>query len=177
MDQINIPAIVDVLANDVWSDADIDNRVRSIVAGYVSVERQDELRTIMLGHIAQMRAATASEMGEIILVKTVTEAAADAGRQARADMALLSQAMAYEAAQARLSRPLFDGPATVMQSAGLDATPVEVPNPAMEADTAERAAAQAAIDGATQAVLDLLVLRHPAPVAEQPADSSPEVLP
>jgi len=177
MTTISIPRFINLLANDVWSDADIDNRVRSIVAGVVSVERQDELRTIMLGHIAQMRAATASEMGEIILVKTVTEAAADAGRQARADMALLSQAMAYEAAQARLARPPFDGPATVMQSAGLDANQVEVPNPAIQADTAERAAAQAVIDGAPQAVLDLLALRHPAPIAEQPADPMPEVLP
>lgn len=161
MDQINIPAIVDVLANDVWSDADIDNRVRSIVSSRVSVERQDELRTIMLGHIAQMRAATPSELGEIMLVKSVTEAAADAGRQARADMALLRQVLAYEAAQARLAQPEVKEPATVLIPGAGDADPVEVPNPAIEADAAERQAAQAVIVGAGQDVTDLLALRHP----------------
>jgi MoxR-like ATPase len=92
-------SFIDLMANVVWSDADIANRARYTLASQVPESRQDELRTIMLGHVAQMRPATAAELGEIMQVKALTEQAAAVSAQARADMALLAQALAAEQGQ------------------------------------------------------------------------------
>jgi hypothetical protein len=135
---------VDLLANDLWSSADIDNRARAEIASVVSEARQNELRTIMLGHIAQMRTATAKELGEIYLVKTITEAAGARILEARLDAALLSETMAYELAQSRLALPEIDAD-----------------HPAAQQDALDRAAAQAVIDAARPEVLALALLRSP----------------
>jgi hypothetical protein len=89
--------MIDFLKNDVWSEADILSHGRTVIASQVSPQRQTELQTIMLGHIAGMRTATAEEMQEIGLVQAVTEAQALANAQARADMALLLEVMDFEA--------------------------------------------------------------------------------
>lgn len=70
-------SLIDMMANDVWSDADISNRCRTLKESRVSPAREDELKTIMLGHIAKLRTATPEELGEIMLVKQLTEEAAD----------------------------------------------------------------------------------------------------
>ena len=89
-------SFVKLMANDVWSEADILVRVRATIESVVPLARQDELRTIMLGHISQMRLATPEEFAEIMQVKALTEAAAEMAAAARADMALLLEAMALE---------------------------------------------------------------------------------
>ena len=133
-------SFVDLMKNDLWSDTDIANRARSTVASYVSEARQNELRTIMLGHIAGLRTATADELAEIMQVKALVEAAGDASRAAKADMALLHSAMTVERATARLSLPVVEDD---------------------EADAAEREAAQAVVDGAAVEVAALVALRNP----------------
>lgn len=159
-----MPSFINLLANHVWSDADITNRCRATIESQVPTARQDELRTIMLGHLAQMRAATDAEMAEIMLVKQLTIDAADLGRAARADMALLQSALDYEAAQARLLLQVVTEPATITVT-DMDGVATESPNPAIAQDAAERDAAQALIDGASQDTMALLLLRHP-PVVE-----------
>lgn len=89
--------MIDFLKNDVWSEADILSHGRTVIASQVSPQRQTELQTIMLGHIAGMRTATAEEMQEIGMVQAATEAQALANAQARADMALLLEVMDFEA--------------------------------------------------------------------------------
>ena len=90
-------SFINLMADDVWTDADITNRARATIASAVSEARQNELRTIMLGHVAGLRTATPAELAEIMQVKALTEQAAAAAAQARADMALLSQVLAAEA--------------------------------------------------------------------------------
>lgn len=143
--------MIDLLSNSIWSEADIVAHGRAVIAGHVSEPRQNELRTIMLGHIAGMRTASMDELAEIGLVQTVTEAQVLDNTQARADNALLIAVLAHEAALARLAQ------AEVTED-------VE----AIAQDITERNEATAAIAGATQPVLDLLALRHPV---------EPEVLP
>lgn len=140
---------INLLGNDIWSDADITNRCRAIIESQVPVVRQDELRTIMLGHIAKLRAGTGAEMAEILLVKSLTEAAADLSRAARADMALLQSALDYESATRRLAVPVF---------AGVER---QQDNPDYLSDQAEREAALDVVSSASQATLDLVVLRNP----------------
>ena len=89
-------SIINLLANDVWSEADILSHGRTVIASVVSEARQNELRTIMLGHIAGMRTATADELVEIATVQDATEAQVIENAAARADMALLVEVMAYE---------------------------------------------------------------------------------
>ena len=153
-------SIVNLLKNDIWSEADIINAGRAAIYSQISFDRQQELQTIMLGHIAGMRTATMEELAEIAQVQAVTEAQASANAEARADMARLLAVMAYEAALERLTCAPITEPATIMEGE------VEVPNPWIAHDAQERAEAQALIDAATQGTLDLHALRHPAPVEE-----------
>ena len=153
-------SIVNLLKNDIWSEADIINAGRAAIYSQISFDRQQELQTIMLGHIAGMRTATMEELAEIAQVQAVTEAQASANAAARADMALLNDVLAYEAALERLTCAPITEPATIMEGE------VEVPNPWIAHDAQERAEAQDLIDGVTQDTLDLYALRHPAPVEE-----------
>lgn len=153
-------SIVNLLKNDIWSEADIINAGRAAIYSQISFDRQQELQTIMLGHIAGMRTATMEEMAEIAQVQAVTQAQVIANAAARADMALLNDVLAYEAALERLTCAPITEPATIMEGE------VEVPNPWIAHDAQERAEAQALIDASTQDTLDLYALRHPAPVEE-----------
>lgn len=153
-------SIVNLLKNDIWSEADIINAGRAAIYSQISFDRQQELQTIMLGHIAGLRTALPAELAEIASVQQVTEAQAVANDEARADMARLLAVMAYEAALERLTCAPITEPATIMEGE------VEVPNPWIAHDAQERAEAQALIDAATQDTLDLYALRHPAPPEE-----------
>lgn len=153
-------SIINLLANDVWSEADIMAHGRAVIAAQCSLDRQQELQTIMLGHIAGMRTATMEEMAEIAQVQAVTQAQVIANAEARADMALLNDVLAYEAALERLTCAPITEPATIMEGE------IEVPNPWIAHDAQERAEAQDLIDGASEDTLDLYALRHPAPPEE-----------
>lgn len=90
-------SVINMLANDVWSEADIVSHGRTVIASIVPEARQSELQTIMLGHIAGLRTATAEEMAEIALVQQATEQQVADNAAARTDMALLLEVMAFEA--------------------------------------------------------------------------------
>lgn len=102
---IEIDKFVDLTKNDLWTSADIDNRARNILAGVVSPERQDELRTIMIGHMAQMRTATPAELQEVFKVKAYSEAIGLQIIQARIDNQLLIKIMEHEQHLKRLQEP------------------------------------------------------------------------
>lgn len=97
-------SVINLLGNDVWSEADIVNHGREVINSVVSVPRQDELRTIMLGHIAQMRTAAADELAEIALVQQITEQQVVDNVQASADNALLISVLAHEQSLQRLTK-------------------------------------------------------------------------
>ena len=153
-------SIVNLLKNDIWSEADIINAGRAAIYSQISFDRQQELQTIMLGHIAGLRTALPAELAEIATVQQVTEAQAVANDEARADMARLLAVMAYEAALERLTCAPITEPLMIMEGE------IEVPNPWIAHDAQERADAQAVIDASTQETLDLYALRHPAPPEE-----------
>ena len=159
-------SIINLLKNDIWSESDIVNHGRAVINSHVSQDRQNELRTIMLGHIAGMRTATPEEMAEIVLVQQVTEQQVADNAAARADMALLQSVLDYEAAVERLTCDPITEPLTVTRI--IDDVACEVPNPAIAQDAAERAEAQAVIDAATPEVLALYALRHPPEPTPEP---------
>lgn len=159
---------VNLLANDVWSESDITNRGRAVIESQVSEARQNELRTIMLGHIAQMRTASPEELGEIMLVQALTEQAVLDNAAARADMALLLDVMEHERAIEWLSLPEASVHATITLEDGL-----ELPNPAFEAITQWRNEARVTFDSATPEVLALYALRNPQPEPEEEVEVAP----
>lgn len=155
-------SIINLMGSAVWSERDIVDHGRAVIASQVSEARQNELRTIMLGHIAGMRAATPDELAEIALVQAVTEAQVIANEAARADMALLQSVLDHEAALARLALAPVTEPATII-TGGPDGVEIEIANPAIALDADERAAAQAVLAAVSPEALALFDLRHPAP--------------
>lgn len=154
---------VNLLANDVWSESDITNRGRAVIESQVSEARQNELRTIMLGHIAQMRQASPEELGEIMLVQALTEQAVLDNAAARTDALLLAQVMELESAIARLALPALD-------EAWVDVTDTEGVTTTAHAneyvqDATERQLAGLVVGAAQMLpeVMDLHALRNPVP--------------
>jgi len=124
-------SFINLLASDVWSEADIVSRTEAMIAGaFPNVEiLKRKVTGMMLGQY-QLTADEQAEFGAYAALSFQAGALADA---ARADMALLADAMAVEAAKRALA---------------LD--------PADET-------AQAVLGGARQEVLDLVLLRTPQP--------------
>lgn len=138
---------INLLGTDIWSEADILARGRALIAAQVSSVRQQELQTIMLGHMAQMRTATPEELAEIALVGQITQAQSAENDAARSDMALLLAVMAYEQAVKRLAQDIVVSEDTEL----------------VAQDITERNTAQALIDTAPLPVQPLYAERNPIP--------------
>lgn len=147
---------VNLMADDVWTPADIINRTEAVVRAEFSAQSEVILNRMVSGAVLGQYTLTAEEQAQVARFAAVTLEARAAGTQALADMALLAQAMAVEAAQQRLALPVVDP---------------ETGEPAqIEADADERAEAQAVVDTATQAALDLVADRA---AARQAAEAEP----
>jgi hypothetical protein len=153
-------SFVDVMANDVWSEQDIVNRTEAMIRSEFSDAEQVILNRKVAG-VAFGFAMSESEQAQLLRFQALCLEAQAAGAVARTAMGLLQGAMDVEAATARLALPAVTVPETVFVI-DEEGQAVEVPNPAIEADAVERAAAQAVIDGADLDVLDLVEMRHAA---------------
>lgn len=161
-------SFVDLMGNDKWSEADIVRRTEAMVRAEVSADAETILNRKLQGASIGQYVLTPEDQAEINRFNSVVFGAQTAGAEARADMAKLQAVFDYEAAQARLALPVYDGPATITDGEGNT-----VPNPAIALDAEERTAAQAVIDAASVDTLALAALRAPAPEPEP----EPEVLP
>lgn len=163
-------SFINLLANDVWSDADILNRTEAMVRSEFSAASEGIINRKLSGAGLGMYVPTLEDQAEIGRFAQVTQGAAMEGAAAKADMILLQSALDYEAAQKRLEQLLITEPATVTVT-DTDGTTAEAPNPAIAADAVERTAAQVVLDAASPETLALVLLRNPPVVIE------PEVLP
>lgn len=154
-------SFINLMASERWSEADIVNRTEAMIAGEFPPAAVAILNRKATGAALGQYQLSAEEAAEIARYAQVSEAARQAGIAARADMLLLTEVLAVEAAQRRLERPAVQ--------AATKGKPPAVSNQAeVDADAAERAAAQAVVDGASVAALDLVALRNPAPVEPEP---------
>lgn len=96
-------SFIDLMSDVDWSEADVENRRRAILASSVPAARQQELQTILLWHIAGIRAASEREWAEIEDMKRAWTAAAAQYDAALADFRLLQRARAVERGEAPLS--------------------------------------------------------------------------
>lgn len=164
-------SFINLMANDVWSDADITNRTEAMVRSEFSATTEGIINRKVSGAGLGAYTLTLADQAEIGYFAQVTQAAAMAGMAAKADMILLQSALDYEAAQERLAQLPITEPATVTIT-DTDGATTEAPNPAIAADAEERAAAQAVLDAVFVYTLELVALRNPPPVVIEP-----EVLP
>lgn len=137
-------SFIDLMASDVWSDADITRRTEAMIRTEFSDEAETILNRKALGMSLGTYSPSSEELTEMARYTAVAQAAHDAGVAARADMALLNRVLAIEAARRRLAAP------PVAEDAGAEQ---------IAADVAARAAAQALIDGSTTQERDLLAAR------------------
>ncbi|HJV54318.1 MAG TPA: hypothetical protein VJ652_22835 [Noviherbaspirillum sp.] len=143
-------SFVDLMGNDVWSEADIVNRTEALVRSEFSRDAEMILQRKATGALLGQYVMTEEEQAELARFATVTALARKAGVDARADMALLRAALDVEAAQRRRALPVFDGPEALEDGS---------PNPAVQVDADERTGAQAVIDAAAPETLDLVAAR------------------
>ena len=179
-------SFIDLKANDVWSEGDIERRVNAIIRSKVTAE--DELKAARLSRGEMDESATAF----VSLVDEFIRNAIQEGRAAKADMTILKEVFVYEAAETRLARyKLSEGlikppepvdpmlpPVELVETTPpvieyiyppitefiLDDEGNEIPNPdwpLVIADNEERAQAQAIIDAVTPEVLEMYQIRHP----------------
>lgn len=162
-------SFIDLMADHRWSEADILNRTEAMVRGAFPAEAEQILNRKLQGAAMGFPLSEADQI-ELAQFQAAVLDAQTAGHLARADMALLEGALALEAAQARLalpaielewSMPRWDEVAGEELSFLLNAK-------AAQADQAERDAAQAVVDAASQQVLELTGARAAAraPIAE-----------
>ncbi len=147
-------SFVNTLSNDVWTDADITRRTEAMVHSITPREEEVILtRKVMAVSMGQWT-LTETEQAELAAYQAACFESHQAGLDARADMALLQATLGYEAAPARLLIPEVE--AITVEGVITNASEIE-------ADIAQRAAAQAVIDSATPEVLALYALRNPVP--------------
>jgi hypothetical protein len=146
-------SFVNLMADVRWSEHDIVQRMEAMIREHCSATEELILHRKMLGASIDAYDLSAGEQAEIASYASVCAVAQQAGRDARADMALLAQVLDAEAAQARLARPQVEP----VLSEGEE--PAVLNQPELDADAAERAAVQALLDAAPQPVLDLMAAR------------------
>lgn len=149
-------SFVNLPGNDVWSQADIDNKVQALIRSRFSAT--DELKAARL---ARASSPSADELAFVEAVDGWVAECVEAGRQAKQDMALLAQVLVAEGAYRRLGQPEVEPV--------LDEQELISNQDALDQDRAERATAQTVLDAATPVVLEWVIQRNPVEVTEPEA--------
>ena len=156
-------SFIDLMANDIWSEADIVRRTEAMIYSQFSREQEAILNRKATGAALGQYELTPAEQADLVRYSQVSDAARQAGDAARADMALLLQVFAVEAAERRLDQPAVE-PETDEQG--------NVTNQdELDADEQERAAAQDVIDNASPEVMAVIEQRRP----DDPEETGNEV--
>lgn len=151
-------SFVDLMASDVWSEADIARRTEAMVRSEFSADAELILNRKLQGVVLGQYKLSAVEQVEVARFERVLFEAKLAGEEARADMALLRNVLAIEPAFLRLRRPAVE---PVLNEQG------QIQNQAeLDQDATERADAQALVDAASEDVMKLVMLRNPEPELE-----------
>lgn len=93
-------SFIDLMACDVWSEADIVSRTEAMIAGEFSPQAVAILQRKVTAQMLGMYTMTTTEQAELARYAAVSTEAQAAGLQARADMALLAEVLAVEAGAA-----------------------------------------------------------------------------
>lgn len=137
-------SFIDMMANDVWSSADIDAKVQAMIRSRYS--DNDELKAARLSR-------NGDDPTFVAAVDAWIADCVQQGRDARADMDLLNEVLAMETAVRRLDQPAvepeYDADGNIINQSAIDA------------DRAERDAAQTVLYEATVEQRELFEQRNP----------------
>lgn len=135
---------VDLMGSTPMDEATIQARAQDIIASVWPQWKRE--RALRLGDVTALNAYMDEIAAEVDL--------------ARSNSALLTDALAVEAATARLALPVYDGPETLNTEDG------PAPHPDKAWDDYSRTWAQGVIDGASEQVMALVWSRVPVPEPE-----------
>ena len=148
-------SFVNLYANDRWSDLDINRRVQALIRTMFTQE--DELKAARLDRKAVKSDA---DTAFIASVDSAVTAALAEGVAARADMALLTQALNIEECMRIVAIPIVE---PVLDDQGAVTNQERI-----DFETTIRANCQLQIDAASPEVLALVALRNPVPETQEP---------
>lgn len=155
-------SFVDLLADDVWTEADIARRAEAMVRSEFAPEVETLLQRKVLGISLGTYQPTAEDAADLARFEQVTRASQMAASTSRADMALLARVFPMEEAQRRLDR--------LSLTAAWDRLQQPVVEPVLDETTGEPTNAEAlAQDEAERSVATTAVMRHLIEGAEGPA--------
>lgn len=162
-------SFINLMASDVWSDADITRRTEAMVRSRFTEAAELIINRKVQGAALGQYQLSLDEQAEVAAFNEAVFEARQAGEAARADMALLREVLAAEPAYLRLRRQTV--------APALDEEGAVINQEALDADVAERAEAQAAMDSVSMPGLELLALRNsePEPAAETTLEVEPMV--
>ncbi len=119
-------SFIDLQGDVVWSEADITARTEAMVHAEFSVQEETILNRKVTGTVLGQWQMTPQEQGDLMRYAAVCLQAKQAGAEARADNALLRQALAVEAALRRLAGSDDSALTRDQAQAVVDAAPAEV---------------------------------------------------
>ena len=96
-------SFIDMMADDVWSDADITRRTEAMIFSRFPPETENIMNRKATGAALGLYVPTQEEQAQLAEYTAVANAARDAGNQARKDMELLVSALEVEKAQIRVA--------------------------------------------------------------------------
>ena len=155
---------VNLLGNQAWPDATINAAITALIRQTYSAD--DELKAARL---ARKAAPTEADLAFVAAVDACIADALAQGELLRSDAKLLDSVLEYESAVAWLEKPVE--PEFI--DCHVDEVTTQEPNPLYAQDVANRAAAQAVLDGASDDTKDLFALRYPPAPAPEPVIEEP----
>lgn len=166
-------SFINLLANDIWSEADIIRRTEAMIRSEFSLDAETILNRKVLGISLGTYTPSAEDQAEIARYDQVAKAAQAEGIAARADMALLLRVFPVDDAQRRLDRMALAAAWDRLQEPEVEPvideeTGLVTNAEAVDADKAERQSAQA--------VVSPHLIPDPDFVPEEEGDEAPLIL-
>lgn len=109
-------SFINLMANDIWSDADITRRTESMIRSEFGLDDETILNRKVLGISLGTYTPSQKDLADIERYNSVAIAAQLEGVAARQDMALLLQVFPLEEAQRRLDKPSIQSAWEFLQS-------------------------------------------------------------
>lgn len=151
-------SFVDMLANHVWTDAEITNRTEAMVRSVMPLVDELVLNRKVQGAALGQYTLTPEDQADMERLAAAGMAAQQAGIEARYDMLVLREVWLVEEAEKRLSLPVIE---PILDEEGNVTNQDEI-----DADTTGRVAAQERIDVSDEDVMRWVEARRPPPVEE-----------
>ena len=147
-------SFINMMANDVWSQADILRKTESMIRTYYSEEQENILNRKMTGVITGNYQLNAKEAAEIQDFSVKILESRQANIEATRDMILLLQVLEVEKSFLRLRLPMLEE--VIEEEIVINQEEIDI-------DLQERNAAEEVVATASEEVMKWVLLRNPEP--------------